>query len=187
MSEIFTETPGEKVTAETPGQAAYEAYIRFVGLPPEHWPSSGPGVNLALWDAVAQAVIAAQRPQPEPEPKAAPEQLRYERDQAIGMNENLRTQLAEMGTENILLVTELRTTRGAKAAPELAAAMAETQQVRNALGAVMTEHREQCEQLVKLIYDLEGSQQQTSPSKKSDIERGVISRLQAILHPKGDQ
>lgn len=37
------------------------------------------------------------------------------------------------------------------------------------------------DEIVKLVYELEASSQQTSPSKKSDIERAVIARLQAIL------
>jgi hypothetical protein len=40
------------------------------------------------------------------------------------------------------------------------------------------------EGIVKLVYDLEASSQQTSPSKKTEIERGIIRKLQAILEGK---
>lgn len=56
------------MTAATPAQAAYEAYVTFVGLPLSDWPWEADDVNQALWDAVASAVAAAAVRQPQPAP-----------------------------------------------------------------------------------------------------------------------
>jgi len=49
-------------TDKPPGRTAYEAYLASVGLPLSDWPWEDDDVNQALWDAVAQAVIAEQEP-----------------------------------------------------------------------------------------------------------------------------
>ena len=85
--------------SETPGQAAYEAYVRAVGLDPADWPFEACVGDMGRegWEDVAKAgyeAIAAQEPKAAPELAAAMRETRLIRERvtavATGLEDRAR-------------------------------------------------------------------------------------------------
>ena len=116
----------------TPGQAAYEAYVRAVGLDPADWPFEACAGDTGRegWEDVAKAgyeAIAAQ------EPKAAPELLSVTQERHPGREVNLITADERDYEPDSADIPSGCEDAEPKAAPELAAAMREARGYRDAL------------------------------------------------------
>jgi hypothetical protein len=127
------------MTAATPGQAAWSAHDRARGATgSKHTWSFVDPKEQAVWEGIAQVAIAAQQPQPQPVP-AMPERPGYvtvdARDIAIALNGYAGftgdpVSFASALHERLRRTVFADGTLPPQAAPELAAAMAETRDLR---------------------------------------------------------